>query len=129
MLKVVLTSITTGVFFLIALGGALGDVDDNWWIFLLIGIVAGIFIGFKLKDKFLDRKLGVSLIVFFLFLSLSMIVYGVYGAISGQDIITGRKYDGMEGMLPFLILIISLGPLFLAFTLKLFLRKKYKELY
>ena len=68
-LKVVLISLITGLIFLFALGFAFGDVDDNWWMFFMVGLGIGAVIGYVLKDKYLDRKSGITIMVGFLLLT------------------------------------------------------------
>ena len=122
-LKVVFIAIIIAMIFTVGYQLVFGDVGNYWWILMIIGVAAGAFAGFKIKDKYIGRTLGITLLGFFLFLALLMIVYGAYGLIFDRDLITGQKYMEMGGMLPYLAIAASLFPMFLAFTVKLYLKK------
>jgi len=96
---------------LFGLGSLLGDVDDWGLLFILIGAVLGIIFWFFIRDKEIHsnilKTIFKSLFIICIIIGLIFAVYGGYGAITQTDIISKRRYDGMAGMLPWIVLIAS----------------------
>ncbi len=71
--------------------------------------------------KCIDRKKAIRWIIFFLLLSFLTILYGI---LYNQEIVTGRIYDEMDGLIPYLVLLTSLPLLLLALIIGLFMKRK-----
>lgn len=120
-LKIVFFSLLTGLAFIVAWQTIFEKLSDSeLWTIAVFSVIIGSIIGYFLRDKYMPGKLGISIIWVLISLTFLMIIYGIYGAILNKDIFIGNKYEGMAGMLPYLVLISSLIPVFLAYMAKLF---------
>ncbi len=75
----------------------------------------------------IDRKKAIRWIIVVLLLSFIAIVYGTYGILYNQEIVTGRIYDEMDGLIPYLVLLASFPLLLLALVIGLFMKRKKKQ--
>ena len=117
-LKMLFFSLLTGLIFIVIFQTWVEKLSDgDLWIVAALSLVAGIAIGYFLKDKYMTRKIGIPAIWVFILSVFLMIAFGIYDLIF-------IHHEGMEAMLPYVILIGSLIPVYLAFMTKLFMRKK-----
>lgn len=77
----------------------------------------------KSKNKFINRGLGIALIVIFLAMAFAVIGY----ALILYSLLSGTWIEEMGFVLIFWIILASLLPLFLALLVKIFMKKKNQD--
>ncbi|MDH5476480.1 MAG: hypothetical protein OEX22_12360 [Cyclobacteriaceae bacterium] len=82
--------------------------------------LVGAVIGFTLQDKHMSGKSGRSVILFFISMAVIMIAYGIYDAVFIHR-------EGMDAMFPFILMVGSLVPFYIAFMAKFFIKKEEKN--
>ena len=111
-------SLLTGVIFIVTFQTWVEKLsDEELWIIAAFAVIAGTIIGYFLKEKYMLRKIGIPIIWVFIVFVFLMIAFGIY------DLIFIHR-DGMGAMLPYIVLLASLIPVYLAFMTKLFMKKK-----
>lgn len=116
--KMLFFSLLTGLIFIVIFQTWVEKLSDgDLGIVAALSLLAGTAIGYFLKDKYMSRKIGIPAIWFFIVLVILIIAFGIYDLIFVH-------HEGMEAMLPYIVLIASLIPVYMAFMIKLFMRKK-----
>ncbi len=127
-ISVVLFSIfIMGLTTLFLLGYLYGDVDDNWVLYFSIGGAVGGILGYFLRHKSINMRVGkIFLFVFFL-IGLLLLEIGIHGAITNRRLFSGKKYEEMDGLIPYLQILSSLIPLGIGGIILLFLKSSHKR--
>ena len=124
-MKLIFT-LSGGLVSLVGLTIVFGDVDDNWFLYILSGTVVGFLVSLifhKKEAAFESSPLLKSMQNTLLGLFLVLLVYGGYGSLTNVDLLTRQKYDGMAGMLPYLALLLAV-PIILIWLVIFWTRKK-----
>ena len=82
-----------------------------------ISTLIGAFLGVKSKGKYISTSVGITTIWVLFFFAILMIAYGIFDAIFIYR-------EGMKEMLPFVIMIAAIAPLFMALIVNFFIRKE-----
>jgi len=116
---------------LFLLGAMFGDVDDKGFAYMAVGAAGGGWFWYTTRDKVYFSR---GLHAFFLLLvfsswamALLAAIYGVYGIITNRDIIYGQKFDGMAGMVPYIMVIFAILLLLVGLMFRWLAKRKVKK--
>ncbi|MDH5655744.1 MAG: hypothetical protein OEZ34_07550 [Spirochaetia bacterium] len=131
MIFYLILSVTTfSLLGLFVLGALLGDVDDKGFLYMGIGGALGVWFWYSNKSRVyhsrsLHRLFQVLMILCYA-IALVISSYGLIGMLTNTDILSGQRFDGMAGMIPFIMMILGLL-VFLFGALFHFLSRKYTK--
>ena len=89
----------------------------------IVSIACSIPIGYVLRDSYLPTGVGEAVMWIIIALTALAFIYSVFGIATGKDLFSQRSYDGMAGMLPLLVLGLSIVLALLAYGAKLFIKE------
>lgn len=95
----------------LAFGALLGDADDHFWWHGALGAAPTVLLYPHLKNWTLPRFLSRTLQWVFATLAIAMLIESVTGLFYPPGVLSGRTYDEMDGMIPFLLGLGALLPL------------------
>jgi len=109
----------------------MGDVDVWGWVYIFIGAGLAVIFWYLIKKVEIHSNalIYVFKTLFFIFMVIGLLfaVYGGFGAITQTDLISKRRYDGMTGMLPWIVLFASLLMFGLSFLFRYLSKRKNNE--
>jgi len=124
----IISVVTFSILGLFILGGILGDVDDKGFLYMGIGGALGVWFWFSNKSRVYHSRSLQRLFQFLMIIcyAISLLIsgYALLGILTNTDIFSGKRFDGMAGMIPYIMLILGLLVLLFGILFR-FLSKKY----
>lgn len=100
------------------LGALLGDSDDHFWWHGLIGAAPAFLLYRHLRSWHLSRRVRRALQIALGIVTGALVLEGITGFFSSSGLLSGRRYEGMDGMIPILLGIASIFPVAAALIIR-----------
>jgi hypothetical protein len=104
-----------GVFLL---GVLLGDSDDHFWWHGLVGTAPTFLLYRHLHSWHLSRRVSRTLQIALGIVTGALLLESITGFFSSSGLVSGRRYEGMDGVIPILLGIASIIPVSAALIIR-----------
>jgi hypothetical protein len=109
--RVLLAGLLGGMVGLFAMASFLGDVDDDWWMFILAGGLPAVVAAFVTRNRFLPGRLACWVAGSFFGIAVLIDIASVASLVLGANVFTGEQLIEMDTLLPLVWMIASVVPM------------------